>query len=71
MLSFTEIIQRVADRRAGIFRPDVSGDGCNPDMLQMMRQCWTEEPQDRPTFSELDDTFRKMRAYVQYWSLLN
>lgn len=59
---FLEIINRLADPNGNILRPDVPADACSPPLIIMMKQCWMEEPRDRPSFDEIDEGFRKMRA---------
>lgn len=34
-------------------RPEI----CSEDLYKLMRQCWSENPDDRPSFSEIVDKF--------------
>ncbi|GLH10116.1 Tyrosine-protein kinase receptor torso [Gryllus bimaculatus] len=35
-------------------------DNCSPALYRIMRSCWNESPDDRPTFKELTSIFEKM-----------
>jgi len=32
-------------------------DNCAPEVYEIMLECWNEDPQDRPTFSQLRTKF--------------
>ena len=37
--------------------------GDNEQVLNLMKQCWAEDPQNRPTFKEINKAFHKFRYY--------
>ncbi|XP_078620477.1 fibroblast growth factor receptor 3-like [Branchiostoma floridae x Branchiostoma japonicum] len=43
-------------------------EGCQYFLYECMKSCWREKPMDRPTFSQLKETFDKvlMKFYTQY-----
>ena len=53
----TEIINKVKSPPP-LCRPSVSLDQAPLDMIQVMKQCWAEEPDRRPTFEEI---FKRVR----------
>jgi len=57
----TVIVERIKDTRAPFYRPSVphqESEGVNPDILTLMKQCWNEEPSDRPSFDEIAKIFK-------------
>lgn len=57
-----EILDRV--RMGGVppFRPDLTAEDCIecPDLLTLIRKCWSENPTDRPEFGRIKITLRKL-----------
>ncbi|RZC42287.1 Pkinase Tyr and/or ANF receptor domain containing protein [Asbolus verrucosus] len=53
-----EIIARVAARENPPFRPAVSRWDCPEDLVELMERCWSDNPEDRPTFETLKITLR-------------
>ena len=52
-------MERVKDTRAPFYRPPFPHEestGVHPGILTLMKQCWAEEPSDRPSFNEIDKT---------------
>jgi len=50
------IVERIKDARAPFYRPELPKEesaGVHPDILTLMKQCWIEEPSDRPSFVEV------------------
>ena len=50
------IVKRVMDTDAPFYRPALSQQdsaGVNPAILTLMKQCWAEEPPERPSFYEV------------------
>ena len=50
------IVERIKDTRAPFYRPELPQEesaGVHPDMLTLMKQCWSEEPSERPSFGEV------------------
>ena len=53
------IVERVKDTRSPFYRPPFphkESEGVHPGILTLMKQCWAEEPSDRPSFNEIDKT---------------
>ncbi|XP_060570066.1 atrial natriuretic peptide receptor 1-like [Ruditapes philippinarum] len=57
-----EILKILADNNGDIVRPVVPPDACSSALTYMMKNCWQSNPLDRPSFNELDESFRKMRV---------
>jgi len=50
------IVERVIDTRTPFYRPAIpqeESEGIHPDILTLMKQCWTEEPTGRPSFVDV------------------
>lgn len=47
------------DRNAPFFRPDVSGYDCPPDLEELMQRCWSDNPDERPTFDNIRNIMRR------------
>ncbi|KFB35740.1 AGAP008691-PA-like protein [Anopheles sinensis] len=74
------IVERVALHESPPFRPFVGQRDCPPDLLDLMEKCWSDSPDDRPTFSSIrssvrlimkgfcenlmDDLLRRMEQYA-------
>ncbi|XP_067144497.1 atrial natriuretic peptide receptor 1-like isoform X1 [Centruroides vittatus] len=52
-----ECIKSVSDPP---FRPNVSPDECPSELLELLHQCWEEDPTDRPTFSVIKQQTKKL-----------
>jgi len=62
-LNFVVIVDRIKDTRAPFYRPEVpheESEGVNPGILTLMKQCWAEEPPDRPSFDEIAKTLKSI-----------
>ncbi|KAF6730676.1 Retinal guanylyl cyclase 2 [Oryzias melastigma] len=58
-LSDAEIIEKVR-RPPPLCRPVVSPDYAPMECIQLMKQCWTETPDKRPTFEDIFDQFKNI-----------
>ncbi|XP_074659965.1 atrial natriuretic peptide receptor 1-like [Tubulanus polymorphus] len=58
-LSDREIVEKV---EKGHFRPSVAEGLCSAEMLELMKQCWAEDPLIRPEFTAIKQTVRKMNS---------
>ncbi|XP_073668982.1 retinal guanylyl cyclase 2 [Paramisgurnus dabryanus] len=58
-LSYDEIIQKVR-KPPPMCRPVVSPDHAPMECIQLMKQCWNEQPEKRPTFEEIFDQFKNV-----------
>ena len=50
------IVERIKGTHAPFYRPPLSPKDCegvHPGILTLMKQCWAEEPNDRPSFDEV------------------
>jgi atrial natriuretic peptide receptor A len=54
------IIDRVKASEEPPFRPFVGERDCPPDLLELMEKCWSENPDDRPTFAYIRITIRSI-----------
>jgi hypothetical protein len=56
-----EIIARVAARENPPFRPVVGTRDCPEELAELMERCWSESPDDRPTFEMIRSIIRNIR----------
>jgi len=50
------LVERIKDTRAPFYRPPLphrESEGVHPGMLTLMKQCWAEEPYERPSFNDV------------------
>ncbi|KAJ8979297.1 hypothetical protein NQ317_000508 [Molorchus minor] len=61
MLALTpeEIIEKVK-RPPPLIRPSVSKGAAPPEAINIMRQCWAEQPEMRPDFNTVSEHFKKL-----------
>ena len=45
-----------------MIRPSVMQNEGPPDGINLMKQCWTENPEMRPDFNMINDAFKKMQG---------
>uniref|UniRef100_A0A672T5D5 Guanylate cyclase n=1 Tax=Sinocyclocheilus grahami TaxID=75366 RepID=A0A672T5D5_SINGR len=57
--SFDEIVQKIR-KPPPMCRPLVSPDHAPMECIQLMKQCWNEQPEKRPTFEEIFDQFKNV-----------
>uniref|UniRef100_A0A8C1GHW9 Guanylate cyclase n=1 Tax=Cyprinus carpio TaxID=7962 RepID=A0A8C1GHW9_CYPCA len=57
--SFDEIVQKIR-KPPPMCRPIVSPDHAPMECIQLMKQCWNELPEKRPTFDEIFDQFKNV-----------
>uniref|UniRef100_A0A4W6FMN0 Guanylate cyclase n=1 Tax=Lates calcarifer TaxID=8187 RepID=A0A4W6FMN0_LATCA len=58
-LSAADIIERLC-KPPPLFRPVVSPDYAPLECIQLMKQCWNEQPDKRPCFDEIFDQFKNI-----------
>lgn len=52
------IVKRISAQETPPFRPCLAGHDCPPDLMELMEKCWSENPEDRPSFSSIRSTIR-------------
>jgi len=54
------LLQKIKSGHAPYCRPESQNGECadNPDMLTLMKQCWAEDPSERPSFDDIAKTLR-------------
>uniref|UniRef100_A0A670XZF8 Guanylate cyclase n=1 Tax=Pseudonaja textilis TaxID=8673 RepID=A0A670XZF8_PSETE len=57
--SAEEIIKIIKDPKSSVpLRPSLSVDKCNRKITELLKACWDESPEKRPTFSEIKTALR-------------
>jgi len=54
-------VEKIKDDRAPFYRPPLpiqESAGMHSDILTVMKQCWAEEPSNRPSFGEIAKVLR-------------
>ena len=60
MYKFTvEIIEKIK-HPPPLIRPSVSKGAAPPEAINLMRQCWSQQPEARPDFTQITDQFKKL-----------
>jgi len=57
------IVERIKDTSAPFYRPALPVEesaGVHPDILTLMKQCWAEEPSERPSFYDITRALKKI-----------
>jgi len=57
----TVIVEKIRDTRTPFYRPallEQDSAGVHPVILTLMKQCWAEEPSERPSFVEVAKTLK-------------
>ncbi|XP_015744596.2 guanylate cyclase 2G-like [Python bivittatus] len=58
--SAEEIIKRIKDPRSSVpLRPSLSTDKCNSMVTELLKACWDEYPERRPTFPDIKTALRE------------
>ena len=64
------IVERIIDNRTPFYRPPLpqqESEGVHPGILTLMKQCWAEEPTERPSFVDVAKAIKnvnKGRSYI-------
>lgn len=61
-LSNDEIVKRVKNRERPLFRPNVHKDLAPHGYVEIMKTCWSEKPELRPSFSEVNSLFKSLNG---------
>ncbi|OQV20225.1 Atrial natriuretic peptide receptor 1 [Hypsibius exemplaris] len=59
-----EVVMLVKNGSTPLKRPVVSVTACTPELRSLMIKCWAEAPTDRPAFTKLKETIRKIAGAV-------
>ncbi|NP_001161643.1 receptor guanylyl cyclase-like protein [Saccoglossus kowalevskii] len=59
-LSPQEIVQKVRASNRPYFRPSVDKSTCPEELYPVMEKCWAQDPAERPDFSSVRTTMRKL-----------
>jgi len=58
------IVERIKDSRTPFYRPPLpiqqQSEDVNPGILTLVKQCWAEEPSERPSFDEIAKTLKSI-----------
>jgi len=75
-LNVVVVVDRIKDTRAPFYRPELPQEesaGVHPDMLSLMKQCWEEEPSERPSFGEVARILKTINkgksALLCFWAI--
>ncbi|XP_077865482.1 atrial natriuretic peptide receptor 1-like [Saccoglossus kowalevskii] len=60
VLNYKDIVRRVSDGESPPFRPYISAAESPANIIQLMEQCWSEDPTSRPDFHKLKSIVKKM-----------
>ncbi|XP_052125063.1 uncharacterized protein LOC127749722 [Frankliniella occidentalis] len=55
-----DIVQSMKEGGRPLFRPGVDQLSCEDEVMNLMRRCWAEDPAERPDFSVLKQTIRRL-----------
>jgi len=61
LLNGVAIVEKIKDTRTPFCRPPLPHEesaGVHPGILSLMKQCWAEEPSERPSFMEVAKTLK-------------
>jgi len=59
-LNYAVMVERIKDTRTPFYRPSFSeheSAGIRPQILVLMKQCWAEQPSERPAFDAVAKAF--------------
>ncbi|XP_020902491.1 atrial natriuretic peptide receptor 1 [Exaiptasia diaphana] len=60
-----EIIQRVKAHDDPPFRPKLSTEEVRPEIMQLMCECWNEDPEERPHFLRICERLKKISGRLR------
>jgi len=70
-LNGVEAINKIIDTDAPFYRPPLphqESDGVHPGILTLMKQCWAEEPSERPSFKDVIKCLKIINnGKLEYW----
>jgi atrial natriuretic peptide receptor A len=59
---YRDIYQRV---KSGL-RPSLDSSKCSKEVIDLLKRCWSESPNERPEFSIINELMRKTTKYVHF-----
>jgi len=60
-INVVAVVERIKITRTPFYRPPLpqqEAEGVHPEILSLMKQCWAEEPSERPSFDEIGKTLK-------------
>lgn len=67
----TEILEKVKLGTTPPFRPEISPEESTPEILALMRRCWAEQPEERPTFHEIKSQLKQITKGISSRNFLD
>jgi len=67
-------VEKIKDTRTSFYRPELpqqESEGVHPGILNLMKQCWAEEPTERPSFDEIAKILKKINRGKSVLHLLS
>lgn len=61
---FIVIIAKLQQKHYTMFRPKVDATECPPEMLVLMKQCWANNPLERPRLAQVKSAMKESERYV-------
>ena len=65
----TEIIHRIMGHDDPPFRPDLTSVEVRPELVDLMVDCWSDDPEERPHFFRIVDRLKKISGRYNYLSI--
>lgn len=60
-LSFLKYLVIVNSIKSGtLLRPSIETGECNIEIAQLMKRCWSEDPNERPDFTDIRQVMRRI-----------
>ena len=47
-------------KSGSLLRPSIETGDCNPNIGQLMKRCWHEDPNERPDFTDIRQVMRRI-----------
>ncbi|XP_054160518.1 atrial natriuretic peptide receptor 1-like isoform X2 [Oppia nitens] len=66
-----EVLDRIRMGTVPPFRPEVAPDECSKELLNLMHECWTEQPTSRPEFISIKQKLRKISQGISSRNFLD
>jgi atrial natriuretic peptide receptor A len=66
-----EVLDRIRMGTVPPFRPEVAPDECSKELLNLMHECWSEQPMTRPDFPQIKLKLRKITQGISSRNFLD